>query len=148
MNQFDQPPIKSNQKSKFHKNSAHVFVGKLDKRTVAIKKFISTTSITASVMQNVVREIELSLRLKHPNIIEIYGVSLMLPHVALLLEYMSRGYYFNQNNETNKTINNNNTLRIIIRSVANGTSKSAQTVRNVICRSRTWQRRQLLTRQR
>jgi serine/threonine protein kinase len=97
--------------------TSQVFVGTLDRqRDVAVKKFVATTSITTAVMAAVVREIQLSLRLKHENIVEankcfrfslvetrvnkmmqatqIYGVSLMVPHVALVLELMNRGSLF------------------------------------------------------
>lgn len=74
--------------------TARVFVGKFKEQTVAIKHFYAAVSITTTVMRDLAREIELSLQLRHPNIVQVFGISLMVPNLAIILEFMARGSLF------------------------------------------------------
>ena len=71
--------------------SPSVFKGKLDgKITVAVKR-MNCKTLTRDEIQEYLGEVIIAEQLRHPNIIELYGVSVILPYIALVMEYAEKG---------------------------------------------------------
>eukprot|EP00742_Colponemidia_sp_Colp-10_P007364 GILJ01007928.1.p1 GENE.GILJ01007928.1~~GILJ01007928.1.p1 ORF type:complete len:600 (-),score=61.12 GILJ01007928.1:121-1668(-) len=87
--------------------TANVFAGTLLQRCedseetqlrrvdVAVKQF-SCTTLTPEMVVKYMREIDILSRLRHPNVIMLYGVCVTPPTVSLVMEYASQGSLFDQ----------------------------------------------------
>lgn len=81
-----------------------VYQGSYHKKTCAIK-LICTVDLTQDMIRRVAAEASILSSIRHPNIVHIYGVSVLPPSVCLILEICSfgslsdiiRGYGFNWN---------------------------------------------------
>lgn len=48
-------------------------------------------TLSEQEIEDYLEEIAIADQLKHPNVIELYGVSVMLPNIAVVMEYAHRG---------------------------------------------------------
>jgi len=72
-------------------SSSKVYMGLMkNKRPVAIK-LLFTMDLTHEIIHRVCMEVSILTKLKHPNVVNIYGISILPPSICIVLEFCKLG---------------------------------------------------------